>query len=190
MWLLPSDHGDIVYVVVLTPDAILSPSVNSTCLSIKGSGSAAENPVRTRAELKRDIYLLFILCTWHFSSFNWHFLKACQESGWACPVSNGGKLDSCLCLYKKGLQCGGRDKEEADRVNAIRPSDLRSREGIRMGFLEEVTLLLGFFISQITKSHWLIICALFKMYSLEQKKLLQNHIVNLGKFSSLRWFVL
>ena len=75
-------------------------------------------------------------------------------------------------------------------MNAIRPSDLRSREGIRMGFLEEVTLLLGFFISQITKSHWLIICALFKMYSLEQKKLLQNHIVNLGKFSSLRWFVL
>lgn len=79
--------------------------------------------------------------------------------------------DSCFCLYKKGLQCGGRDKEEANRVSATRPSDVRSREGIRMGFLEEVTLLLGFFINQITKSHWLIICALFKMYNLEQKKL-------------------
>lgn len=75
-------------------------------------------------------------------------------------------------------------------MSATRPSDMRSREGIRMGFLEEVTLLLGFFINQITKSHWLIICALFKMYNLEQKKLLQNRVVNLGKFSSLRWFVL
>lgn len=36
-WLLPSDHGDVVYSqVVLTRDAILSPSVNSTCQSIKG----------------------------------------------------------------------------------------------------------------------------------------------------------
>lgn len=72
-------------------------------------------------------------------------------------------------------------------MSAKRPSNVRSRDGIRMDFLEEVTLLLGFFINQITKSHWIIIGALFKMYSLEQKELLQNCIANLGKLTSLSW---
>lgn len=30
MWFLPFDHGDVVYVVVLIPDAVPSPNVNST----------------------------------------------------------------------------------------------------------------------------------------------------------------
>lgn len=71
---------------------------------------------------------------------------------------DGGKFDSSLCLYKKGLQCKGRDKDEARRI--------------RMGFLEEVTLLLEFFIDQITESHWIKIYALLKMYGIEQR----NHL--------------
>ena len=75
-------------------------------------------------------------------------------------MRDGGKFDNSLCLYKKGLQCKDRDKDEAGRI--------------RMGFLEEVTLLLEFFLDQITKSHRITICALLKMYSMEQRNNLKT----------------
>lgn len=48
---------------------------------------------------------------------------------------------------------------------------MSSKEGIRMGFMEEVMWVLGFF-HQPDNIIWIIICAFFKMCSVEQR----NHL--------------